>query len=262
MRRMMQSLFLIVCFGAPAFAQQTTSSLLYSDNSSGNTAIEVGGTPAGRAIHSQTVAPVAESGYANGLFSQPACNGPYSPLGAKMNCSDASPNLWCGYAAERAALAAKVMKHVDMQCGCCAVGSCSSLHSSPCESGCGGAERSCSSKINRYKQPFSSLYADPCVQCSSGKCRLGQRLHSTMPGMGCNSCNSCNSCGSQAAPVYSGQSHCSSCAGIPAPAPSMSAHRSMAVPGSMAAHGNSAVPGNSALANRLYVQPNPINLTR
>jgi hypothetical protein len=250
MRRMMHSLFLIVCFGAPAFAQQTTSSLLYSDNPSGNNAIEVGGMPAGGAIHSQTVAPVAESGYGNSHFSQPACNGPYSQLGAKMNCSDASPNLWCGYAAERAALAAKVMKHVDMQCGCCSTGGCSTLHSAPCESGCGGAERSCSSKINRYKQPFSSLYPDPCVQCSSGKCRLGQRLHSAMPGIGCNSCNSCNSCGPQVAPVYSGQSHCSSCASIHAPAASIS------VPGSMA------VPSNNALANRLYGQPNPINVTR
>ncbi|MFN9412566.1 MAG: hypothetical protein ACK57V_09370 [Pirellula sp.] len=249
---MMHSLFLIVCFGAPAFAQQTTSSLLSSDNPSGNT------------IHSQTVAPVAESGYGNSHFSQPACNGPYSQLGAKMNCSDASPNLWCGYAAERAALAAKVMKHVDMQCGCCAAGGCSTLHSAPCESGCGetgcaGKDRAWTTKavkINRYKEPFSSLYADPCVQCSSGKCRLGQRLHNTLPGIGCNSCNSCNSCEPQAAVGYSGQSHCSSCASISAPAASMS------VPGSMAAPVNNTVPGNHALANRIYVQPNPINVNR
>lgn len=150
------------------------------------------------------------------------------------------------------------MKHVDMQCGCCAAGCCSTLHSAPCESGCGETgcgdkDRGCTTKavkINRYKQPFSSLYADPCVQCSSGKCRLGQRLHSTVPGNGCSSCNSCNSCGPQPAPVYSSQSHCSSCASISAPAASMS------VPGSMA------VPGHNALANRLYVQPNPINVTR
>jgi hypothetical protein len=55
---------------------------------------------------------------------------------------------------------------------------------------------------------------------------------------------------------YSGQSHCSSCASISAPAASMS------VPGSMVAPMNNTVPGNHALANRIYVQPNPINVNR
>lgn len=240
MRRMMHSLFFIVCFGAPAYAQQTTSSLLFADNNSnqaGSTGIEVGGAPAGNSLSSESGAATVESGHNHdNRYTQSACSGPYSQLGVRMSCSDASPNLWCGYPAERAALAAKVMKHVDMQCDCCEVDGCSKVKSA-----------TWSSKINRYKEPFSTLYADPCVQCSSGQCRLGQRLHCAMPG---NSCNSCNSCGPQAAPIYSGLSHGSSCASIPAPA------ASVVVPGSMA------VPGNNALANRLYLQPNPINVTR
>jgi hypothetical protein len=249
MRRMMHSLFLIVFFGAPAFAQQTTSSLLYSDirsKQTGNTANDVGSTPTAGAASSEMSAPTVESGYGSSLFSQSACNMPYSQLGVKMSCSDASPNLWCVYAAERAALAAKIMKHVDMQCGCSATGGCSKLHTAPCESGCGESgcgekDRGCTTKaakINRYKEPFSSLYADPCVQCSTGKCKLGHRLHGAMPTTGCNTCVP------NTVPVYPSQHQSHGCASIPSPAASMAA------------------PDNSALANRQVMLPNPINLTR
>lgn len=244
MRRMMQSLFLIVCFGVPAFAQQGNSSLLYSDSSAnqiGSETNDAGRIPAGKPITSEIGAPMVESGYSHNPYTQPACNGPYSQLGAKMSCSDASPNLWCGYASERAALAAKVMKHVDMQCGCSAThGGCSTLHSAPCESGCGGSERGCAvkaPKINRYKEPFSTLYSDPCIQCTTGKCGLGHRHHGGMQPVGC------STCAPTSAPVYSNQHHTNGCASVPAAT-------------------NTMAPANGALANRQFVQPNPANMMR
>jgi hypothetical protein len=230
MQRMMHSLFFIVCFGAPAYAQQTTSSLLFADissNQAGSTAIEVGGAPAGKSLSSESEAATVESGHNDNRYTQPACNGPYSQLGVRMSCSDASPNLWCGYPAERAALAAKVMKHVDMQCDCCEVGGCSKVKSA-----------TCSSKINRYKEPFSTLYSVPCVQCNTGKSKIGHRLHDAMPA------TYCNSCVPNSAPGYPSQYETNGYGNIPSPSASMVA------------------PPDNPLASRPFIQPKPFNLTR
>jgi hypothetical protein len=82
------------------------------------------------------------------------------------------------------------------------------------------------------------LYSDPCVQCSTGKCKLGHRLHGATPTPGCNTCVP------NTAPAYPSQYQSPGCASIPSPAASV-------VP-----------PANSELANRQFMQPNPINLTR
>ena len=94
---------------------------------------------------------------------------PYSQLASYMGCSDWSPNLWNGYACERAATAAGVSKHVDMQCNC--FDRKQRLHSR--HSGLGGGD--CSSEsckvgigtklANRYRQPMSTLYSAPSNVC-------------------------------------------------------------------------------------------------
>ena len=98
----------------------------------------------------------------------------YSQLASYMSCNDWSPNLWNNYAFERAAIAARISQHVDMQCKC--FESHHGLHSHA--SGCGACnEGSCKigtgiKLINRYRQPVSTLYAassDSCgAACSSG----------------------------------------------------------------------------------------------
>ena len=96
---------------------------------------------------------------------------PYSQLASYMSCSDWSPNLWNGYACERAATAAGVSKHVDMQCNCFDYKH--RLHSR--HSGLGGGDcsgESCKAGIgtklaNRYRQPMSTLYSAPSNVCKA-----------------------------------------------------------------------------------------------
>jgi hypothetical protein len=117
---------------------------------------------------------------------------PYSQLAAYMNCSDASPNLWAGYACERARIAACINRHVDHQCDCSDKSRCLHKHaSSGCSSDAGcGIKAAVHGKINRYKQPFSTLYAAPSDSCGT-KC---QSADCSSPGgcgnAGCTSCQS------------------------------------------------------------------------
>ena len=84
----------------------------------------------------------------------------YSQLASYMSCNDWSPNLWNNYACERAAIAARISQHVDMQCKCFEAHH-GKLHSQA--SGCGACdEGKCivgtgPKLINRYRQPVSTL---------------------------------------------------------------------------------------------------------
>ncbi len=101
---------------------------------------------------------------------------PYSQLAGIMQCNDWRPNLWDGYASERAAIVARVSQHVDMQCNCF---ECQTkLHSTPCNQGCGGGNgcKAGGCKVvagkqvrNRYVSPVSTLFALPSDACSQ-KC--------------------------------------------------------------------------------------------
>jgi hypothetical protein len=107
------------------------------------------------------------------------CDQPYSQLAARMACSDASPNLWGRYSHERAALAAKVMKHVDLQCDC-THGGCSKLNSVVSDPAAPNhafrlGESAKVHRANRYKQPISVLYGVPSADCGSGKGHLGSK---------------------------------------------------------------------------------------
>ena len=121
----------------------------------------------------------------------------HAPLAAAyLSCNDWSPNLWNGYASERAAIVARISQHVDGQCKC-SEGKCR-LHSHASGSGCGactgggacaggecgtgGCKGGQGSKlVNRYRQPISTLHgvaSDSCGAacsassnpCSSGSC--------------------------------------------------------------------------------------------
>ena len=124
---------------------------------------------------------------------------PYSQLASYMNCSDWSPNTWNNYACERAAIASRISKHVDMRCSCfnCKQG----LHASastPGECSTGSCSLGCKPKlINRYKTPNSTLCnvaSDPssagvcsvggaingscsCQICQNGQSRVGTEMH-------------------------------------------------------------------------------------
>ncbi len=106
---------------------------------------------------------------------------PFSQLAGLMQCNDWRPNLWDGYANERAAIVSRISQHVDMQCKCF---ECQTkLHSRPCNQSCGestacgdgaktvGALRSGGASklvVNRYRTPVSTLFpaaSDAC--CSS-----------------------------------------------------------------------------------------------
>ena len=118
----------------------------------------------------------------------------HSQLAAYMSCSDWSPNLWNGYACERAAIAARISQHVDGHCKCAeckgrlhehATGlGCSDCSNGDCSGDCtlGGCKgRNGSKLVNRYRQPISTLHgmaSDSCgpscsgssTPCSSGNC--------------------------------------------------------------------------------------------
>ena len=99
----------------------------------------------------------------------------HSQLASYMSCNNWSPNLWNNYACERAAIAARISQHVDMQCKC--FESRHGLHSHA--SGCGACnEGSCkigtgSKLVNRYRQSISTLHAassDSCGTACSSAC--------------------------------------------------------------------------------------------
>lgn len=101
----------------------------------------------------------------------------YSPLASYMSCNDCSPNLWCNYSAQRAALTAKLNRHLG-NCDC--LNPMRGLHShacgSGCEGGCGtGCNDGCADKcggkiINRYRAPMATLHAAPSANCGTGLC--------------------------------------------------------------------------------------------
>ncbi len=100
---------------------------------------------------------------------------PYSQLAGYMSCSDWSPNLWNGYASERAARAAVISQHVDMQCSCFdSKKNCLHNHASACGSdGCSHGDCSggaCKGRVgtkivNRYRQSMSTLHVAPSDSC-------------------------------------------------------------------------------------------------
>ncbi len=104
----------------------------------------------------------------------------HSQLASYMGCNDWSPNLWNGYACERAAITARISQHVDMQCKCFD-GKCN-LHAQAAGPGCGNcssgdcSDGSCkvgsgTKLVNRYRQPMSTLYAaasNSCVATCAG----------------------------------------------------------------------------------------------
>jgi hypothetical protein len=106
----------------------------------------------------------------------------FSQIASYMSCNDWSPNLWNNYASERAAIAARISQHVDMQCKCFESHHCK-LHTQA--SGCGACDEGrChlghgGKLVNRYRQSTSTLYSaasDSCgPACSSG---CGAALHS------------------------------------------------------------------------------------
>lgn len=93
---------------------------------------------------------------------------PYSQLAGYMSCSDWSPNLWNGYACERAATAAVISQHVDMQCRCfeCKK-SCMHNHASACgiDGDCGVKVRA--KVVNRYRNCMSTLHVEPSDSCGT-----------------------------------------------------------------------------------------------
>jgi len=100
---------------------------------------------------------------------------PYSQLATYMSCNDWSVNTWNNYACERAAVASRISKHVDMRCSCfnCKAG----LHphaTAPGECSIGGCSLGSKAKrINRYTTPVSTLCNLPSVPCSEGVCSVG-----------------------------------------------------------------------------------------
>ena len=112
---------------------------------------------------------------------------PYSQLASYMNCNDWSPNIWNNYASERAAIANRISKHVDMRCCCfnCKHG----LHSHASVAGeC--STRNCSlgckpKRINRYKTPSSTLYNVPSDACGAGICSVSGALGSPCDDQSC-----------------------------------------------------------------------------
>lgn len=119
----------------------------------------------------------------------------HSQLATYMSCNDWSPNLWNGYACDRAAIAARISQHVDMQCKCFD-GKCN-LHSQAVGAGCGNyssggcTSGSCNAGIgmkvgNRYRQPMSTLHvaaSDSCGATCAGK-RAASKCITSSPGSG------------------------------------------------------------------------------
>ncbi|MBU6173285.1 MAG: hypothetical protein KGQ60_05740 [Planctomycetes bacterium] len=184
MRRMMHAIFLLVFFNGALQAQSTgdsraTLSPNFREVSTPSQNLQL-------SISKQQVSSEESPsvGHLVGVeFIPIGCDQPYSQLATRMACSDASPNLWGCYSHERAALAAKVMKHVDLQCDC-TQGGCSKLNSVVSDPAVPNhaCRLGASAKVhreNRYKQPVSVLYGVPSADCGSGKCHLSSKKMDT-----------------------------------------------------------------------------------
>ena len=90
---------------------------------------------------------------------------PHSPVATLMQREYVSPNLWAGYAQQRAALVSHMMRHVDGTCGCCQTYD-TACHTA-CGSGCGtNCGTNCGPAVkNRYK--LSTLHAAPSSACGT-----------------------------------------------------------------------------------------------
>ena len=129
-------------------------------------------------VSTQVAPPVASVSQPKPVSFIPRDSGrPYSQLAGYMSCSDWSPNLWNGYSCERAARAALISQHVDMQCSCFdSKKNCLHNHASACGSdGCSDGDCStgaCKGKVgakvvNRYRRSMSTLHAAPCESSDS-----------------------------------------------------------------------------------------------
>ena len=168
MRRMMHAaafLLLNASFAQAQYKVNLLQAIPDSDHSVStirSDAVEITDSAAMRASTSQSmVAPT---------FIPFGSDRPYSQLSLYMNCNDCSPNLWNNYSSERAAIAACISRHVDGKCSCFDHKHC--LHAqaaSPCgDQGCGaGCPKGNGHKLNRYRQPMSSLYCQSSSNCGS-----------------------------------------------------------------------------------------------
>jgi len=177
MRRMMHAAAILLAIATQIQAQTapTTSSLEtphslrpdLNQSAEVNNELEISDPTAKRLVRQQS--------HAGAQFIPRESGRNYSQLASYMSCNDWSPNLWNNYASERAAIAARISQHVDMQCKCFDSHHCK-LHSQA--AGCGACDvGNCRigtghKTINRYRQPVSTLYAassDSCgTACSSG----------------------------------------------------------------------------------------------
>ncbi len=196
MRRMMHAAALLIVFAPQIQAQNssTTSNLEAPQSLRSNLTqsaevhdpIEMGQAVAKPTIHQQS---------ASGTQIIPRDFGrSYSQLANYMSCNDWSPNLWNNYACERAAVVAHISQHVDMQCKCfeshhrlhADCSGCGSFTDTSCKDGSG------SKRINRYRQPISTLYA-----ASSGACNA-----SCSTSAGCGTTGACSSNGNAIDPSF------------------------------------------------------------
>ena len=178
MRRMMHAIFLVVFFNGAIQAQSTdrdsTAKLSPNSREAPNVSQNLQFPVSRQQMFAEENLSLGQS--AGVEFMPIGCDQPYSQLATRMACSDASPNLWGCYSHERAALAAKVMKHVDLQCDY-THGGCSKLNSLVSDPAVpnqafGLGESAKVHRANRYKQPVSVLYGVPSADCGSGKCQL------------------------------------------------------------------------------------------
>jgi hypothetical protein len=174
MRRTMHAIGLFLALSSTVLAQETKQKLVHNQQ-----------VPAMHAVPNASLM-VPNTGDCQNCYSGSMGNEQqYSQLAARMSCNDCCSDFWAGYASERSALAARL----------CQSGGCgSSLYATPCTVGCGtGCGSGCSSGcggcganpgvkpldlgcLNRYKQPWSSLYGVPAPGMGCGPCQKGHGL--------------------------------------------------------------------------------------
>ncbi len=178
MRRMMHAAAILLAIATQIQAQttSTTSSLEtphslrpnLNQSAEVRSQLEINDSSAKQWVHQNTPAETQ--------FNPRESGRNYSQLASYMSCNDWSPNLWNNYACERAAIAARISQHVDLQCKCFDSHHCK-LHGQA--SGCNACnEGSCkigtgSNLVNRYRQPISTLHAassDSCGTACSSAC--------------------------------------------------------------------------------------------
>jgi hypothetical protein len=180
MRRMMHAVAFLLLTTAWANAQSDLNPLAVSPNADAPY-LQPARSPSDAIEHQNSIAvkvsgsplqPGAAPSHSSAEIAPTGCGCTYSQLALFMNCNETSPNLWSSYACERAKLTAHIYRHVDGRCNCFDNKRC--LHaqpSTPC------AEPSCDApaiprigqRINRYKLPLSSLYAEPS-NCAEPGC--------------------------------------------------------------------------------------------